>query len=229
MRRTRWAARTAALCTVSFTIATATAANRLLISVDFIWASTLTPYTGDTTLTPPNENRYGLVDKGQNGVWNAFNVDPKNMQNINYGGPTGPSGFLKSGDGTTTGVRFTITSGHRSGVKTWPPAGGQLREEAAGTLYLPDNTLRWELSGLDPAAHYNLTMFSYNGGTHTANGTAPDGNALDADGDANWSGIVPDATGKIRGSLFNTGEAGINGFQVEEIPPRLPGTVLILR
>lgn len=217
------------LCAAGCLCPMAAGASPSLISLDFIWASTATPYSGDTTLTPPNENTAGLVYTGQSGEWNVVNVDPNNAQNINYAGPTGPSALLKSGAGATTGVRFTITSGHRSGVKTWPPAGSQLREESAGTYGVPGNTLVWELTGLNPARRYNLTLFGYNGGTHTANGVPPDGGALDADGDANWSGIGPDASGRIIGSLYSTSEGAINGLQIEELPSPLRGFLLIVR
>ena len=185
-----------------------------LISVDFVWNVNTPPCSDDTTAADPVKNAVGQSFTGQTGLWNAFDIDAYNYGNYSYGS-AGPSGPLSDGNGNPTTVTLEITSSYRNGASSGP-AGGNLREELA-YLYpqagLSGNTLTWELAGLDLAKTYALTIFGTGGGSnYLANGSP---GVVDAEGDADWAAVTPDAGLKIAGSFdFNGHTPGMYGLQL---------------
>ena len=174
------------------------------------------------------KNAAGLAFTGQAGPWNVFNTDPWGYGNLTYGG-AGPSGPLANGAGTATGVRFAITASYRCAPGNSSLI-GYLRNEATA-LYdtggLSANPVTWEITGLVPNGAYQLAFFSGSGGTYAANGVPA---VRDSEGDANWSNLPADSTGKISGSLaaLQAGQGeyvAMYGFQLEHIPKTQPPAV----
>ena len=192
--------------------------NADLVSVDFVIGGfpfsnpdgATTPASGDTTTSGAVNNPTGLIFTGQTGAWNAFNIDD------GYGNDTvgsmGPSAFLKNGAGATTTVKVAITDSYRCSTGD-SSVNGSLRNEAAANFAgwgLSDDPVNLELTGLDPSRNYSLVVFSDPDGIYTANGVAA---VRDDEGDANWSSVSPDGTGKIVVSLLtNDGDNGYVGM-----------------
>jgi hypothetical protein len=204
-----------------------------LISVDFVYSSGSTVASGNTVLTSPAnpatdpnmKNAAGELYTGQVGPWNALNTGGNNANTTSASRTN-----LLDGSGVATTVAFkmgTATSlggaggGWRnSGLGTIIP--GSLRQEQPYIYYpaLTANHYNWELTGLDPGAHYRLTLFGNGGPTYTniANSVA---GVLDAEGDWNWADITANGSGAITGDYLYTASnndvRGLYGLQLYKL------------
>ena len=195
-----------------------------LISVDFVYSSGSTPVSGNTVLTSPAnpatdpniKNAAGLIYTGQVGSWNTINTGGNNVNNS-----SASQSNLFNGAGTATTVAFkmgTATSAGSSGGG-WRNNGlgtiipGSLRQEQAYVYYpaLTASHYNWQLTGLDPGAHYQLTLFSDASSNYTnaANSVTP---SRDSEGDWNWADIAADSAGSILGDFVTTGTNDVRGL-----------------
>jgi hypothetical protein len=183
-------------------------ANAEVISIDF-GGTGADQQSGETT------NPNGLQLPGQVGPWDTM--------------PLCPTGQYERSV-TVGNVTFTLNPGAVETVSAWPSGGTDPLRKDYFCIISPDRysgPVIFELTGLDPLVKYDIILFSnvpsQQGkfaidGHDAGNGV---GNAVtnDADGDGNFTGVVPDATGKISGT-FDIWASGVwaafAGLQFDE-------------
>ena len=217
----------------------AQAQSPISISFDFVTGMGLCNLSGGITTTPPSDepnNNDGLMLPGQVGQWNSLLVGGGQLTNCCT---TSPSISI-------SGITFTLNTNNNS-FETFSSSGSDLLRNTV--LFFrennnvscnstpdgpPDQSLDWELSGLDTTKNYNIIFFgqSTNGtpsnpgdfsiiGHDAGNGT---GNpvSLDSENDGNFTAVVPDTLGVIRGTFsIQTGASfsSWSGVQIQAIVP----------
>ena len=211
----------------------ALSANAGVISIDF--SNGKGTASGDTVLSGGDSdavNSVGQIFTGQVGAWNT---GP--LVNHTGGGPYTPNNYT-----TAQGPVFTINpnGATQNDINTFSSAGATpdpLRDDwynlNTGSAYT--GPVPWELTGLTANGIYNITFFSdrhFRGGNTVITTGGVGLGPKDAEGDANFTAVVADGTGKLAGTwdVINPGAwctwSGLQFEQTGVVPE--PSTTALL-